>query len=93
MQYRPYGKTGFEVSLFGMGCMRLPRREREDGSVEIDKQKAIEMIRYAAEHGVNYFDTAYGYHRGKSEEVLGEALDGGYRQKVHIATKQPFSVM
>ena len=93
MQYRPYGKAGFDVSLFGMGCMRLPRRQREDGSMEIDREKAIEMIRYAADHGVNYFDTAYGYHRQMSESLVGEALDGGYRQRVHIATKQPFSVM
>ena len=93
MQYRPYGKMGFDVSLFGMGCMRLPRREKADGSVEIDREKAIEMIQYAADHGVNYFDTAYGYHREKSESLVGEALDGGYRQRVHIATKQPFAVM
>ena len=93
MQYRPYGKMGFDVSLFGMGCMRLPRREKADGSVEIDREKAIEMIRYAADHGVNYFDTAYGYHRQMSESLVGEALDGGYRQRVHIATKQPFAVM
>ena len=93
MQKRPYGKMGFEVSLFGMGCMRLPRRERENGSVEIDKEKAIEMIRYAADHGVNYFDTAYSYHSQMSESVVGEALEGGYRTRVHIATKQPFSVM
>lgn len=93
MQYRPYGKMGFDVSLFGMGCMRLPRREKADGSIEIDKQKAIEMIQYAADNGVNYFDTAYSYHREQSEALLGEALSGGYREKVHIATKQPFSVM
>lgn len=93
MQYRPYGKAGFDVSLFGMGCMRLPRRQNEDGSMEIDKEKAIELIQYAADHGVNYFDTAYGYHREQSESLVGEALDGGYRERVHIATKQPFSVM
>lgn len=93
MQYRPYGKEGFEVSAFGMGCMRLPRIIKADGSVEVDREKAFELIRYAADHGVNYFDTAYGYHRQKSEEILGEALDGGYRERVKIATKQPFAVM
>jgi predicted aldo/keto reductase-like oxidoreductase len=51
------------------------------------------MIRYAADHGVTYFDTAYGYHNKTSEGVLGEALEGGRRDKVKIATKQPFGVM
>ncbi|MDR0602053.1 MAG: aldo/keto reductase [Treponema sp.] len=91
MQYRVYGKTGLKVSAFGMGCMRLPRIVRENGA-EVDREKAWEMIRYAADHGVNYFDTAYGYHNMTSEEVLGEALEGR-REKVMIATKQPFGVM
>jgi len=94
MNYRKYGKTGYEVSTFGMGCMRLPRVFAADGTPSVDTEKAFEMIRYAADHGVNYFDTAYGYHRQTSESVLGEALqDGGRRAKVKIATKQPFGVM
>lgn len=93
MQYRPYGKNGFEVSSFGMGCMRLPKIIKDDGDVQVDREKAYELIRYAAEHGVNYFDTAFGYHRQTSEEVLGEALEGKYRKQVKIATKQPFNVM
>lgn len=93
MQMRPYGRQGFDVSTFGMGCMRLPRLTHEDGTVEVDREKAYEMIRYAAEHGVNYFDTAMTYHGGDSEAVLGEALEGGLRQKVKIATKQPFREM
>ncbi len=94
MQYRKYGtKAGFDVSLFGMGCMRLPRIQHEDGSAEIDQEKAVELIQYAANHGVNYFDTAYSYHRHQSEAVVGQALEGPLRKKVHIATKQPFSVM
>ncbi|MDR1046595.1 MAG: aldo/keto reductase, partial [Treponema sp.] len=84
MQYRSYGRLGYEVSLFGMGCMRLPRIVRGDHA-EVDREKAYEMIRYAADHGVNYFDTAYGYHNLTSEEVLGEALEGGRREKVKIA--------
>ncbi|GHU91118.1 aldo/keto reductase [Spirochaetia bacterium] len=93
MQYRNYGKTGYQVSAFGMGCMRLPRIVKGDHS-EVDREKAYEMIRYAADHGVNYFDTAYGYHARTSEEVLGEALaEGGRREKVKIATKQPFGTM
>jgi predicted aldo/keto reductase-like oxidoreductase len=92
MLYRTYGKLGFPVSAFGMGCMRLPRIIRGD-TAEVDREKAYEMIRYAADHGVTYFDTAYGYHDKTSEEVLGEALDGGRRETVKIATKQPFGVM
>ncbi|MDR0730274.1 MAG: aldo/keto reductase [Treponema sp.] len=92
MQYRQFGKLGYEVSAFGMGCMRLPRILKGDHA-EVDREKAWEMIRYAADHGVRYFDTAYGYHNKTSEEVLGEALEGGRREKVKIATKQPFGVM
>ncbi|GHV66250.1 aldo/keto reductase [Spirochaetia bacterium] len=92
MQYRNYGKTGYQVSAFGMGCMRLPRIVQGD-EAQVDREKAYEMIRYAADHGVTYFDTAYGYHNKTSEEVLGEALEGGRREKVKIATKQPFGIM
>ncbi|MCL2882720.1 MAG: aldo/keto reductase [Coriobacteriia bacterium] len=92
MNYRPYGKLGYEVSTLGMGCMRMPR-VYENGKAEVDREKAFEMIRYAADHGVNYFDTAYGYHNQTSESVLGEALDGGLREKVHVVTKQPVAVM
>jgi predicted aldo/keto reductase-like oxidoreductase len=91
MQYRNYGKLGFQVSAFGMGCMRLPRIIKGD-IAEVDREKAYEMIRYALDNGVNYFDTAYGYHNMTSEEVLGEALEGR-REKAVIATKQPFWVM
>ena len=84
MQYRPFGKTGYDVSLLGMGCMRFPRSD--DGKIE--REKAYEMVRYAVDNGVNYFDTALGY--PSSEEVLGEALDGISRDKIKIATKHPF---
>ena len=94
MQYRDFGNTGFKVSLLGMGCMRLPFIDENDGAKGVDREKAYELIRYAADNGVNYFDTAYGYHAQDSEAVLGEALEEGRRrQKVKIATKQPFGVM
>ena len=93
MNYRPYGKLGYEVSSLGLGCMRLPRVPDGNGGMKVDLEKAFELIRYAAEHGITYFDTAFGYHNQTSEAVLGEALEGKYRSKVKIATKQPFNVM
>ena len=94
MQYRDFGKTGLKVSLLGMGCMRLPFKDENDGSQGVDREKAYELIRYAVDNGVNYFDTAYGYHAQDSEAVLGEALEAdGRRQKVNIVTKQPFGAM
>jgi hypothetical protein len=95
MQYRNYGKQGFKVSALGMGCMRLPRFMIKEGQdhADVDLEKSFEMIRYAAEHGINYFDTAFAYHNRTSEAILGEALDNGLRQKVKIATKLPFFEM
>ncbi|MDR2515192.1 MAG: aldo/keto reductase [Christensenellaceae bacterium] len=94
MNLRKYGKKlGYEVSALGLGCMRLPRKTDAEGKMIVDREKAYELIRYAAQNGINYFDTAYGYHNQTSEEVLGEALEGGLREKVKIATKQPFNVM
>ena len=88
MQYRTLGKTNFKTSLLGLGCMRLPFID-DDGQKGVDRAAAIELIRYAANNGINYFDTAMTYHGGESEAILGEALDGGLREKVWITTKQP----
>ncbi len=90
MLYRPYGKTGYDVSAFGVGLMRLPTVHDADGNTKIDREEAIRMVDRAVEGGVNYFDTAYVYHNEESEGLLGEALKrGGYRDKVKIATKLP----
>ncbi len=92
MQYVPFGNLGFEVSRFGLGCMRLPLKIQPDGTTkesDIDEERAIELIRYAIDNGVTYVDTANGYHGGNSKFVLGKALTGGYRQKVKVATKLP----
>jgi predicted aldo/keto reductase-like oxidoreductase len=91
MLYRNYGKTGFQVSALGMGCMRLPFGSA--GRREVEKEKAFELIRYAADHGINYFDAALTYHHGTCESILGEALAGGYREKVKIATKLMYGFM
>ncbi len=94
MLYRELGKTGCDVSVLGFGCMRLPivggasAVDLFDPSKPIDEMVASEMIHYAIEHGVNYFDTAYPYHGGQSEVFLGKSLKP-YREKVLLATKLP----
>lgn len=84
MMTRENNKNKEQLSILGFGCMRFPMK----GS-NIDEPRAIEMIRNSIEMGVNYFDTAYFYHGGKSESLLGKALGGGYRERVKIATKLP----
>lgn len=85
MQYRKLGKTGLEISALGFGTMRLPLME--DGT--IDEEQAIKMIRHGIDQGINYVDTAYPYHQGQSEIVVGKALKDGYREKTYVATKSP----
>ncbi len=89
MRYRPFGNTGLEVSVFGLGCMRFPTEEDSQGNQLVKRDIAIEMIRTAAKNGVNYFDTAYSYHEGESEKLVGEAFSDGSRKDVFIATKCP----
>ncbi len=85
MEKRKFDKLGIETSLLGFGCMRFPTLA--DGS--IDEDKAEEMLDTAYEAGVNYFDTAYGYHGGKSEGVVGKALAKRERSSYFLATKLP----
>jgi predicted aldo/keto reductase-like oxidoreductase len=87
MQYRKFGKLDWQVSALGFGCMRLPIIGGK--SSHIDQEKVTEMIHTAIQAGVNYFDTAYGYHDQMSEVALGKTLQGGYRRRVRIATKSP----
>jgi predicted aldo/keto reductase-like oxidoreductase len=69
--------------------MRLPTTDHKPMSARIDRKKATDMVRHAIDNGVNYVDTAYPYHGGKSESFLAGALKEGYRDKVRLATKSP----
>ncbi|GAB4248385.1 MAG: aldo/keto reductase [Thermoleophilia bacterium] len=93
MRYRRLGRTDENVSILGFGAMRLPVLGGEHHNMDVPQ--ATEMLHFALEHGVNYVDTAYPYHGrshsepGASETFLGDALQGGYREKVLLATKLP----
>ncbi|MCK9579045.1 MAG: aldo/keto reductase [Methanoregula sp.] len=89
MLYRKFPKLDRDLSILGFGCMRLPAVEGQQFAGTIDEPKTTGMIRYAIDHGVNYIDTAYPYHNGQSEPVVGRALGEGYREKVYLATKLP----
>lgn len=82
MQYRTVPRNGDELSALGFGTMRLPTRL---GRVDVDR--AVRQIRYTIDNGVNYIDTAYPYHLGESEKIVGLALRDGYRARVRIADK------
>ena len=94
MRYRKMGKTNLDVSILGFGAMRLPMVGSPGGlagfdpNIPIDEPEALKMVQHALEQGVNYYDTAYGYHGGKSETFMGKALKP-YRTKVLLATKLP----
>lgn len=84
MNYRSNSKNGDQLSILGYGCMRFPKK----GS-SVDEERTERQILSAIEQGVNYFDTAYIYHGGKSESILGQILAKGARNRVKIATKMP----
>ena len=75
------------LSALGLGAMRLPVLEGKDA--QIDEPAAQEMVDYAMKHGVNYYDTAWGYHSGQSELALGRALARYPRESFYLATKFP----
>ena len=92
MHYRKLGNTGIEASILGFGAMRLPTK-KEDDPTSIKEEEAIKIIRKAIDNGVNYVDSAYVYHRGMSEVLVGKALKDGYREKVSIMTKNPVRIV
>ena len=79
MQYRMLGSTGKKVSALGFGAMRLPK----------DRDYAIECIRRCLDLGANLIDTAFGYHGGESEVIVGEAIADRPRESVYLSTKNP----
>ncbi len=83
MIYRKF--KDLDISMLGFGLMRLP--VLEDGS--IDEAQTAEMVDYAIKHGVNYFDTAWPYHKGLSEIVIGKILKNYPRDSFFLANKYP----
>jgi uncharacterized protein len=87
MQYRTFGSLDWRPSALGFGAMRLPIRDGD--SAQIDEPLATKMIRTSIDAGVNYVDTAWPYHKEKSEPFLARCLKDGYRARVKLATKLP----
>ena len=78
---------GIKLSSLGMGCMRLPCINGENNKIDIEATK--EMVAYAFENGINYVDTAWGYHGGLSEPTMGEVLSEYPRDSFYLASKFP----
>lgn len=76
-----------KLSALGLGAMRLPLLGGDD--TQIDEALAEKMVAYAMEHGINYYDTAWGYHNGNSELVMGRLLSHYPRDRYYLATKFP----
>ena len=76
-----------KLSALGMGTMRLPLNSQNEA--DIDEAASAEMVEYAINHGINYFDTAWGYHSGNSELVMGRILSCYPRESFYLATKFP----
>jgi predicted aldo/keto reductase-like oxidoreductase len=89
MIYKPF--ANLNLSTLGMGNMRLPKIEGH--GEKIDERKAREIIEYAYNNGINYFDTAYRYHAGESETFIGKALSQYPRDSFYLATKMPGQMM
>ena len=91
MTYRVHPTSGDRVSILGYGCMRWPQKKvkGDDGKEQevIDQEMVNQLVDYAIEHGINYFDTSPAYLRGKSEQATGIALKRHPRESYYVATK------
>lgn len=85
MIYREF--KGMKLSMLGLGTMRLPLIDGDNS--KIDEKATAEMVDYAMEHGINYYDTAWGYHNGNSETVMGKVLSAHPRDSFYLASKFP----
>ena len=85
MIYREF--ADLKLSALGMGAMRLPVIDGKEA--DIDAEQTKKMVAYAMEKGINYYDTAWGYHDGNSETVMGEALSAYPRESFYLADKFP----
>lgn len=77
-----------KLSSLGLGTMRLPNKG-VDSDVPVDEEETAKMVDYALKNGINYFDTAWGYHNGESEKVIGKVLSKYPRDSFYLATKFP----
>src|SRR5207302_10980446 len=79
MRYRPLGRTGVEVSAIGVGGFHI--------GMQKDENESIRIIRSGIDNGITFLDNSWDYNNGASEERMGKALQGGYRDKVFVMTK------
>lgn len=86
MLYKDF--QGLKLSSLGLGTMRLPNKG-VDSDVPVDEEETAKMVDYALKNGINYFDTAWGYHNGESEKVIGKVLSKYPRDSFYLATKFP----
>lgn len=86
MIYKPF--QNLKLSNLGLGTMRLPN-QGTNGDTPIDEEQTSQMVEYAIQKGINYFDTAWGYHNGESELVMGKVLKKYPRDSFYLATKFP----
>ena len=87
MKYRKMGSLDWEVSALGLGCMRLPPRRLN--RMRADTEESVQHHSPWHRPGHQLLDTAWPYHLGDSERVVGQALQDGYRERVHLVTKLP----